>query len=57
MLEYDRTKKAFVRFDIVAPGAVWGRWGDANGKSLAIERPGRSPIGFAEITQLFVARK
>ncbi len=47
VLEYDRTKAAFVRFDIVAPGEVWGRWGDANGKSLAIERPGRSPIGFA----------
>ncbi len=47
MLEYDRKKEAFVRLDIVAPGEVWGRWGDANGKSLTIERPGRSPIGFA----------
>jgi hypothetical protein len=47
VLEYDRTKGAFVRFDIVAPGEVWGRWGDANGKSQTIERPGRSPIGFA----------
>jgi len=47
ILEYDRTKRAFVRFDIVAPGDVWGRWGDANGKSQGIERPGRSPIGFA----------
>ena len=47
ILEYDRTKKVFVRFDIVAPGEVWGRWGDANGKSQDIERPGRTPIGFA----------
>ncbi len=47
ILEYDRTKKAFVRFDIVAPGEVWGGWGDANGKSQGIERPGRTPIGFA----------
>lgn len=47
ILEYDRAKKAFVRFDIVAPGDAWGRWGDANGNSQTIERPGRSPIGFA----------
>lgn len=47
ILEYDRTKKAIVRFDIVAPGEAWGRWGDANGKSLGVERPGRTPIGFA----------
>lgn len=47
VLEYDRKQEAFVRFDIVALGEVWGRWGDANGNSLAIERPGRSPIGFA----------
>jgi len=47
ILDYDRTKKAFVRFDIVAPGDVWGRWGDANGKSQQVERPGRSPVGFA----------
>jgi hypothetical protein len=46
-LEYDRTTKAFTRFDIVAPGHVWGRWGDANGKSMYVERPGRSPFGFA----------
>ena len=46
-LEYDRAKKAFTRFDIVAPGEVWGRWGDANGKSMYVERPGRSPFGFA----------
>jgi hypothetical protein len=47
ILEYDRTKKAFTRFDIVAPGEVWGRWGDANGQSQGIERAGRTPIGFA----------
>ncbi len=46
-LEYDRTKKVFTRFDIVAPGQMWGRWGDANGKSMYVERPGRSPFGFA----------
>ena len=46
-VEYDRAKMAFTRFDIVAPGDVWGRWGDANGKSMYVERPGRNPFGFA----------
>jgi hypothetical protein len=46
-VEYDRTRQAFTRFDIVAPGHVWGRWGDANGKSMNVERPGRAPFGFA----------
>lgn len=46
-LVYDRATKSFTRFDVVAPGDVWGRWGDANGKSMYIERPGRSPFGFA----------
>ena len=46
-LEYDRTKKAFARFVVVAPGHVWGRWGDANGNSMYVERPGRTPFGFA----------
>lgn len=46
-LVYDRAKRAFTRFDIVAPGHVWGRWGDANGKSMVVERPGRNPFGFA----------
>ncbi len=46
-IEYDRVKKAFTRFDMVAPGEVWGRWGDANGKSMYVERPGRKPFGFA----------
>lgn len=46
-LEYDRAKQAFTRFDVLAPGYVWGRWGDANGKSLYVERPGRKPFGFA----------
>jgi hypothetical protein len=47
ILEYDRARKAFVRFDVVAPGDGWGRWGDANGNSLTVERAGRTPIGFA----------
>jgi hypothetical protein len=47
ILEFDRIKQEFDRFDVVAPGEVWGRWGDANGKSQIIERPGRTPIGFA----------
>jgi len=46
-LDYDRKKKVFTRFDIVAPGHVWGRWGDANGRSMVVERPGRAPFGFA----------
>ena len=46
-LEYDRQQKRFTRFDLVAPGEVWGRWGDANGKSMYVERPGRNPFGFA----------
>lgn len=46
-LEYDRAKKLFTRLDIVAPGNVWGRWGDANGKSMYVERPGKNPFGFA----------
>ncbi|MCH7727100.1 MAG: hypothetical protein IH991_11555 [Planctomycetes bacterium] len=46
-LHYDRAKQQFTRFDVVAPGHVWGRWGDANGKSMYVERPGRSPFGFA----------
>jgi hypothetical protein len=47
ILDYDRAKQAFVRFDVVAPGDTWGRWGDANGNSLTVERAGRTPIGFA----------
>ncbi len=43
ILEYDRVKKAFVRFDIAAPGQVWGSWGEAKGAV----RDGRTPIGFA----------
>ena len=23
---------------------MWGRWGDANGKSMAVERPGRNSV-------------
>lgn len=47
MLEYDRAKSQFTRFDIAAPGQVWGRWGDANNNSLFVERPGSTPFGFA----------
>lgn len=47
VLEYDRAKGRFTRFDVVAPGEAWGRWGDANGKSLFAERPGGTPFGFA----------
>jgi hypothetical protein len=47
ILDYDRRKRAFVRFDIAAPGEVWGRWGDANRKSLPVERPGKAPFGYA----------
>lgn len=46
-VEIDRETGEFTRFDIVAPGRVWGRWGDANRKSMAIERPGAAPFGFA----------
>jgi hypothetical protein len=45
--EFDRTTNRFVRFDLIALGEVWGRWGDANGKSLFVERPGGTPFGFA----------
>jgi hypothetical protein len=47
VVEYDRAKQRFRRFDVVAVGEVWGRWGDANGKSLFAERPGSTPFGFA----------
>ncbi|MEX0704761.1 MAG: hypothetical protein WD069_21870 [Planctomycetales bacterium] len=46
-VEYDRKKQEFVRFDMIAPGDVWGRWGDANGNSQGVERAGRAPVGFA----------
>lgn len=44
IVEFDRKKDAFRRFDLVAVGDVWGRWGDANNKSLFVERPGREPL-------------
>lgn len=47
LLEYDRAAKRFTRFDLVAPGEVWGRWGDANNNSMVVERPGRQPFAFA----------
>lgn len=46
-IDYDRRKETITRFDLVAPGDVWGRWGDANNKSMYVERPGRAPFGFA----------
>ncbi|NNE90645.1 MAG: hypothetical protein HKN23_03275 [Verrucomicrobiales bacterium] len=46
-LIYDREAGKITRFDIAAPGHVWGRWGDANGNSLPVERPGKAPFGFA----------
>ena len=46
-LEFDRGAKQLTRFDLVAAGDVWGRWGDANGKSMVVERPLREPFGFA----------
>ena len=45
-LEYDASRKAFTRFDVIALGDVWGTWPDANGKSQVIERPGRNPMAF-----------
>ena len=47
VIEYDRKKGAVVRFDLVALGDVWGRWGDANNKSMTVERPGRNPVPVA----------
>lgn len=46
-LIYDRQQNRFARFDLLAPGEIWGRWGDANGKSMYVERPGKTPFGFA----------
>lgn len=46
-VDFDRETGAVTRFDVVAPGEVWGRWGDANNKSMYVERPGRAPFGFA----------
>ncbi len=47
IIEYDRNKDAITRFDLVALGDVWGRWGDANNKSQTVERPGRHPVPIA----------
>ena len=47
VLEFDRKEQKVTRFDMVAPGDIWGRWGDANNKSMLVERPGRQPFGFA----------
>ena len=45
-IEFDRERGEFSRFDLVANGDVWGRWGDANRNSLPVERPGRQAFGF-----------
>ncbi len=45
--EFDRARKAFMRFDMVALGDAWGRMGDANNNSVTVERPGRNPLGVA----------
>ena len=44
VVEYDHERNVISRCDLIALGDVWGRWGDANGKSLTVERPGRTPI-------------
>jgi len=44
IVEYDRKGNVISRCDLIALGDVWGRWGDANGKSQTVERPGRNPI-------------
>ncbi len=47
IVEYDRKKDVITRFDLVALGDVWGRWGDANNNSQTVERPGRNPVPIA----------
>ena len=44
-LEYDRARKAFTRFDLVALGKASGMPTDANGK--VIIRAGAYPVGIA----------
>lgn len=46
-LRFDRENESFTRFDVVVLGHVWGRWGDANNASMYVERPGKTPFGFA----------
>jgi hypothetical protein len=48
ILEYDRKKQAFTRFDLVVLGDFDGRVWNANaGSPTFSDRPGRHPIGFA----------
>lgn len=47
IIEYDLQKDAITRFDLIALGDVWGRWGDANNNSQTVERPGRHPVPVA----------
>jgi len=46
-MEYDRKDQVIMKRSGGALGDSWGRVGDANGKSVSIERPGRNPLGFA----------
>jgi hypothetical protein len=47
IIEFDRESERFTRFDLIAMGDVWGRWGDANNNSQTVERPGRNPAPIA----------
>lgn len=47
MLEYDRRAGVIRKLESVVLGDSWGRVGDANGKSISLERPGRNPLAFA----------
>lgn len=46
-MNFDRGKGRITGLKAVVLGDAWGRVGDANGKSVSIERPGRNPLGFA----------
>lgn len=45
-LVVDRSSQVVERFDLLAVGDSWGRMGDANNRSIEIERPGRWPLAF-----------
>ena len=42
----DRGRQSVERFELLALGDSWGRMGDANNRSIVIERPGRWPLAF-----------
>jgi hypothetical protein len=44
---YDLATRRFTRVEMISLGDTWGRMGDANRKSVAVERPGRHPLVFA----------